>query len=102
MFKRYILFALCLLPLLGGVSFAADIVSAVRVEGLTHIDVASVQAVISTKVGQEYSLDRVDKDVRAIYALGYFKDIEVDAEKSAGTVILKYILLERTYLIRVG
>ncbi|OQY18654.1 MAG: outer membrane protein assembly factor BamA [Desulfobacteraceae bacterium 4572_35.1] len=101
MFKRYILFALCLLPLLGGVSFAADIVSAVRVEGLTRIDVASVQAVISTKVGQEYSLDRVDKDVRAIYALGYFKDIEVDAEKSAGTVILKYILLERPLVRKV-
>lgn len=101
MFKRYVLYALCLLPLLSGIAFASELVSAVQIDGLSRIDAASVKAVIATKVGQEYSVAGVDKDVRAIYALGYFKDIQVDAVESGGTVILKYTLLERPLIRKV-
>jgi len=95
MFKKSILCALCLLPLLAGSAFAAQRVSAIHIEGLNRVDESSVQAVLTTKVGQEYSVEGVDNDVRAIYALGHFKDIEVQSEEAAGTVILKYVVLER-------
>jgi len=101
MFKKYILCALCLLPLVAGSAFASQRVSAIRIEGLSRVDEASVQAVLTTKVGQDYSAAGVDKDVRAIYALGHFKDIEVDSEDADGTVVLKYIVMERPLIRKI-
>ncbi|MEA3465290.1 MAG: outer membrane protein assembly factor BamA [Thermodesulfobacteriota bacterium] len=86
---------LLVMTLLSGAAFASETVSVIRVDGVSRIDVAKVEAVLTTKVGQAYTVNGVDDDLRAIYALGYFKDIEVVTEDSNGLLTLVYRVQER-------
>ena len=95
MLKRSIFCFLLVMTWLSGAAFANEIVSAIRIDGVSRIDVAKVEAVLTTKVGQAYTVDGVDEDLRAIYALGNFKDIEVDTEDSNGMLTLVYRVQER-------
>ncbi len=95
MFKRYLFCMLCVLPLLSGAAFAEKLVSGISIDGLDRVEIATVRDVLTSKVGEKYSLDKIDDDVRAIYALGSFKDVEVASEDANGTVNLQYTLIER-------
>ncbi|OEU72335.1 MAG: outer membrane protein assembly factor BamA, partial [Desulfuromonadales bacterium C00003068] len=95
MLKRFAFCFVLLVTLLSGAAVAAEVVSGIRVDGVARIDVAKIEEVLQTKVGTVYSVDGVDDDVRAIYALGHFKDIEVVTEHHDGVMTLVYRVQER-------
>jgi outer membrane protein insertion porin family len=89
--------ALALLLSLTGLSaFAAsDTVVQIRFQGLYRVEAESVNAVLYTRVGDSTSSSQLQKDVRAIYDLGYFTDVQVDMEQAANGVVVTYIVEER-------
>nr|WP_320048177.1 outer membrane protein assembly factor BamA [uncultured Desulfuromonas sp.] len=70
-------------------------VSDVRIDGISRVDVASVEAALSIKPGESLDEDRVDEDLRAIYALGHFKDVEASVEQQGDVVTLVFHVTER-------
>ena len=52
----------------------------VEVTGNQRIEADAVKRVVKTKPGDVYNLEKLSADLKAIYAMGYFDDIQVLAE----------------------
>jgi len=77
-------------------AFYGKTVASVEVSGLKRIEKDAVLAKISLKPGQKISREAVRADISALFSMGYFDDIEFDAENAAaGHAKLMLILKER-------
>lgn len=70
-------------------------VEAVRVEGNKRVEAEAIKSVIQSKKGEEYNLDKINKDLRAIYQMGYFTDVQVETEDGAEGKILIFKVKEK-------
>ncbi|MCD6527990.1 MAG: outer membrane protein assembly factor BamA [Desulfuromonas sp.] len=96
MLKRAAVLLVLVASLCCGSAFAAELlVTDVQIEGVKRVDIARIEGVLSIKAGQTFNEDGVDNDLRAIYALGHFKDIEVLTEEKDGLLTLIYRVQER-------
>ncbi|MGB7630951.1 MAG: POTRA domain-containing protein, partial [Candidatus Deferrimicrobium sp.] len=91
---------LCMCAMLlaiGAGSVAADgfRVVAVEVQGASRVTPDAVRKVMSTQAGQELDLEKVRQDVKAIYRMGYFRDVTFDTEKVPGGYRLTVIVAEK-------
>jgi outer membrane protein insertion porin family len=50
---------------------------------------------IKSKVGEPLSLKKVHEDVKAIYLLGYFRDVQVDVSETDEGVVLTFVVIEK-------
>ena len=53
----------------------------ILVEGANRVGHDAILRVMRTRVGEEFDLARVREDVKAIYRMGYFSDVKIDAEE---------------------
>ncbi len=58
----------------------------IRVEGLSRVEPGTVFASLPVKVGDTYSDEKAAASIRALFALGLFKDVRIEA--SAGVLIV--------------
>ena len=68
---------------------------AVKVKGNKRVETAAIMQVLQVKAGDMLDIAKVDADLRAIYKLGYFRDVQVQTEKSDGGVAVDYLVLEK-------
>jgi len=66
-----------------------------RVEGNERIDSAAILDNLNTMPYSKLSKEKVDKDVRAIYAMGYFDDVKVYVDLKDGYVTVIFRVKER-------
>ncbi|HEX9191163.1 MAG TPA: POTRA domain-containing protein, partial [Candidatus Deferrimicrobiaceae bacterium] len=90
--------------LLASLLWAASIASAaaqgfrvvdIVVQGARRVSPDIIRQAMGTKPGQEFDLAKVREDVKAIYRLGYFRDVTFDVEESAGGYRLTVIVAEK-------
>lgn len=89
-----LLFVLLLL----GVRAAAQqepIVKQIDIRGARRVDESTIRFKLKTQVGEPYSPGKVREDIRAIYALGFFDDVAVEADVFEGGLKLTYVLTEK-------
>ncbi|KAB0665127.1 outer membrane protein assembly factor BamA [Oryzomonas japonica] len=67
----------------------------VRTKGNQRIESAAILNVVSSKAGDALSDDKTDADIRAIYKLGHFQDIQAATEETDKGVILVYTVQEK-------
>lgn len=72
-----------------------DKIVAVKVKGNKRIESAAIMQVVRVRPGEELDVEKVDADIRAIYKLGYFRDVKAESEKAEGGVNLFYVVLEK-------
>ncbi len=65
------------------------------VKGNKKIEEDAIRVVIKSKKGEEFSIQTVREDVKAIYRLGYFDDVKVDYQVTPEGIILTYIVVEK-------
>jgi outer membrane protein insertion porin family len=70
-------------------------VVAIEVQGARRVSADTVRQAMATKPGQELDLSRVREDVKAIYRLGYFRDVTFDTEVVEGGYRLTVIVAEK-------
>jgi len=70
----------------------------IAVEGNRRIQTAAILNRVQTRVGDPFSPAGVREDVRAIFALGFFDDVEVRTEEFEGGVRLIFVVVERPLL----
>ncbi len=88
-----ILFAASLVQV--GSSFAADpVVSLVTVEGNEHVVSEHILGTVGTRAGDPLSREQLQKDVEAIYGLGFFSFVDINLQNVAGGVAVTYIVQE--------
>jgi outer membrane protein insertion porin family len=75
--------------------FAGLPVRSIEVRGLKRIEKDAVTTKLSTKAGVAIDRDLIRSDVQALFNMGYFDDIQVDAERSAAGADLVLTVRER-------
>jgi outer membrane protein insertion porin family len=76
----------------------APLVREIVVAGNRMVEEATIRARIATREGSPYDAEQVSKDVRALFELGSFEDIKVDAEGFEGGMRLTFRVVERPLL----
>lgn len=61
----------------------------IRVEGLQRVEPGTVFATIPVKVGDTYSDEKASASIRALFALGLFKDVRIDVKDGAVVVVVE-------------
>ena len=79
---------------------AADVVAgtkiaSVTVKGNTRTESAAILQVVHVKPGDQLDQAQVDADLRAIYKLGYFRDVRAETGIVDGRLVLTYVVQEK-------
>ena len=77
------------------------VVTSIEVKGLKRIEEGSIKAKISQKIGEPLSNERTSDDIKAIFKMGYFDDVQVNMEPFEGGLKLIYIVEEKPTIIKV-
>ncbi len=71
------------------------LVARVQVEGNKRVGTDAILQNISTAKGQRYDPSKITRDIQSLYDMGYFDDIEVDAEDSSEGKIITFMVREK-------
>lgn len=77
-------------------------IAVVRIEGNQRVDEEAIRIHIQSRAGQPLDRATVDTDVRAIYAMGFFENVEVSREESADGTVLVFRVRERPQITSVA
>ncbi|PIR18083.1 MAG: outer membrane protein assembly factor BamA [Deltaproteobacteria bacterium CG11_big_fil_rev_8_21_14_0_20_49_13] len=94
-------FAFLFLNVTVGTAFAAGTVTAINVKGNFSVTPETILATIKTKRGMQYSRDRLQEDVKSLWALGQFRDIIIDRSDMGGGIVLTIIVVEKPIITKV-
>ncbi len=70
-------------------------VDSVRVAGNQRIEADAVLAVIETDKGDPFDQEQLDKDLRSVFKMGYFMDVEIETEEGAKGRIITFRVSEK-------
>ncbi len=70
-------------------------VTAIDVQGAKRVSADAIRQAMSTRVGEELDLTKVREDVKAIYRMGYFRDVTIDSEPAPGGFRLIVVVSEK-------
>ena len=59
-------------------------IDSISVQGNKRIETDAILAVIESQKGAKYDQDTLNKDLRSIYQMGFFEDVQIDTEESPG------------------
>jgi outer membrane protein insertion porin family len=74
------------------------IVRDLAVEGNRRVQEAVILGRVQTKVGSPFLPARLSDDIRAIFALGYFDDVQLKVDDFEGGVKLTFVVVERPFI----
>jgi len=81
-----------LLPRAGAAGFP---ILGIRVEGANRVGPDTILRVMESRVGGEFDPAKIRADVKAIYRMGYFSDVKIDAENEPGGLRLVVLVVEK-------
>ena len=88
-----------LLPPAGSAAFP---VVEIRVEGANRVGKEAILQAMGTKVGGEFDPARIREDVKAIYRMGYFSGVKIDAEEAPGGLRLTVLVDEKPIVSQIA
>jgi outer membrane protein insertion porin family len=77
------------------------VIKEIVVFGNERVDKRIVLKEIKSKVGESFSSETVREDIKAIYRLGYFRDVQVDVAETKGEIILTFAVIEKPYVANI-
>lgn len=80
---------------LGRVFVKKEIISKIQIVGNRRIESEAILARIKSRVGEPFSKEMIDEDLKAIYDMGYFHDVLVDIADTAVGKEVTFIVKER-------
>ena len=89
---------LCWLVAWSGGAVGASVINEVRVQGNLRVEEDAIRLSIQAQQGQPLDGEAVDRDVKAIYRMGFFDDVSADFSADG---ILTYTVKERPYVKQV-
>ena len=78
------------------------VVRQIEIEGLSRIDKQAVRGRIYTQIGRELDRGRLSEDLKRLYAMGFFEDIQVaERPHDDGGLVLTFMVVERPTMIAI-
>ncbi|MFH1082251.1 MAG: outer membrane protein assembly factor BamA [Pseudomonadota bacterium] len=76
-------------------------IDSIHVAGNRRIEKAAVLAVVSVKAGDRLDYDNLDKDLRTIYKMGFFKDVRMETEDGPSGKVVTFHVSEKPSIGRI-
>ncbi|MEE9419872.1 MAG: outer membrane protein assembly factor BamA [Desulfatiglandaceae bacterium] len=70
-------------------------IDSIHVRGNQRVEKDAILAVVRSSTGDRVDLDRLDKDLRDIYKMGFFKDVKMETEDGPKGKIVTFIVTEK-------
>jgi len=70
-------------------------VAGVQIRGNRRISSERIRSELQTKIGGAIDLTTVSRDIRALYSLGYFDDVQFETESASGGPIIIFSVKEK-------
>ena len=86
---------LTLLFLSAGLSFGQEVISKITLLGNMKIEEGVIRGAIKSREGGPFSSDQIREDLRSIFALGYFTDVQVDIQTAPRGKEVIFIVVEK-------
>ena len=93
--KQIGLIPFILLLLIGLCHGADEIVSKVTILGNVKVEEAAIRAAIKSREDKSFAIDQVREDLRSIFALGFFTDVQVDIKSTPKGKEVIFIVVEK-------
>jgi outer membrane protein insertion porin family len=74
------------------------LVKEISVQGNRRVQEAVILGRVGAKIGSPFVANRTAEDIRAVFALGFFDDVQVKVEDFEGGVKLTYMVVERPFV----
>jgi outer membrane protein insertion porin family len=99
--RRVAPLALCALTLCVGVRpapGAGSAIDAIVIEGNQRVDAEAIRVRLQATVGAPFDREVVASDIRTVYSMGFFEQVEVDWSDPDGTGVLTVRVVERPWV----
>jgi len=70
-------------------------IDSVSIEGNKRIETDAILAVIESRKGVKYDQGILNKDLRSIYQMGFFEDVQIETEESPGGKLVAFKVSEK-------
>lgn len=80
---------------------STPIIKFLEIKGNKKIEEETIQAKIKSKVGNSFSQQTVQNDIKTLYGLGYFDDIKVEVESFEDGIKLIFAIKEKPTIISI-
>ena len=77
-------------------------IGTIQVKGNRRIEAEAVLAAIESKKGDTFDKDQLDRDLRAIYRMGYFSDVNIETEDGPNGKIITFNVTEKPVIIKIS
>ena len=77
-------------------------IDSVLVKGNQRVESDAILAIVESRKGESLDFDKLDKDLRAIYAMGYFNDVRIETEDGAKGKIVVFNVSEKPSIGKVN
>ncbi|MEK7838025.1 MAG: outer membrane protein assembly factor BamA, partial [candidate division NC10 bacterium] len=74
------------------------VVKEIAVQGSRRVQEAVILGRVTTKVGGQFAPARLADDIRAVFALGFFDDVQLKVEDFEGGVKVTFLVVERPFV----
>jgi len=70
-------------------------IDSMKIKGNKRVETEAILAVISSKPGEVLDNDQLDKDLRTVYAMGFFKDVNIETENGPQGKVVIFNVIEK-------
>lgn len=78
------------------------LISDIKIEGNKRVSDDAILNIIESKKGEKFDQEKLDRDLRTIYKMGLFDDVNVETSDGPGGKIITFNLVEKPIIIRIG
>jgi outer membrane protein insertion porin family len=83
-------------------AIAADKIMAISIEGNRYVETAAVLENLTIKTGDTFSLKQISRNVRKLFATGFFSDVYTEGERISGGIKLIFVVEENPVIASVS
>jgi len=76
-------------------------IDSVVVRGNQRVESDAILAIVESRKGESLDYEKLDKDLRAIYRMGYFRDVTIETEDGAKGKIVIFNVVEKPSIGRI-
>jgi outer membrane protein insertion porin family len=77
-------------------------IATIQVKGNRRVESDAVLAIIWSKKGDTLNQDQLDRDLHAVYGMGYFSDVNIEAEDGPDGKIITFNVTEKPVIVMIS
>ncbi|MBN2060640.1 MAG: outer membrane protein assembly factor BamA [Deltaproteobacteria bacterium] len=77
-------------------------IDSIRIEGNRRVESDAIMAVIDSKKGQSLDQGQLDKDLREIYGMGFFTDVNIEIEEGTSGKVIIFNVTEKPSITNIS